>query len=193
MSPYTTPERIAASLGVTLSLEQAERAAVVADAVTVWIDQRTQRSWQASGAVADELHAIAGGKVFLNHPPVDAVSSVAVHSGSGGAWTPLASDAYELLSPERGILLVPVGYAGWYARVGYASSAVPPADIAAAADVLAADLMTTTLHPESAGAESVSVGQNDISVKYAGAGGQVSADIKRAIEAVDMHRLPVTA
>jgi hypothetical protein len=193
MTAYTDPSRIAAHLGVTLTTAQAARAAVIADAVTAWIDQRTGRSWQGGGAVADELHLIVTDRVYLNAAPVTAVSSVAVHPGtSSGAWLALGADDALLFDPIRGVVLLPIGYGGQYARVSYTSSGDgPPDDIAAAADVLAADLMQVTLNPESAGAESVSVGQNDITVRYAGAGGQQSASVQAAILAVDMHRLPV--
>jgi hypothetical protein len=195
MAAYTTPERIAAYLGTTFSVEQAAQAAVVADGVTAWIDQRTGRSWQGGGAIADELHLIVTDRIYLNAAPVSAVSSVAVHPGTThAAWATLAADDALLFDPIRGVVLLPVGYGGYYAQVSYTSTSDgPPADIETAADVLAADLLTTTLNPESAGAESVSVGQNDISVRYAGAGGQQSASVQAAIAAVDMHRLPVIA
>jgi len=193
MAAYTTPARIASHLGVTFTTEQAARADAVADAVTAWIDQRTGRSWQGGGAIADELHLIATDRVYLNAAPVSAVSSVAVHPGtSHAAWSTLGAEDALLFDPIRGVVLLPVGYGGYYARVSYTSVGDgPPADIMGAADVLAADMMQTTLNPESAGAESISVGQNDISVKYAGAGGQQSASVQAAIAAVDMHRLPV--
>jgi len=193
MAAYTDPARIAAHLGTTFSAEQAAQAAVVADAVTAWIDQRTGRSWQGGGAIADELHLIVTDRVYLNAAPVSAVSSVAVHPGTTHAsWTPLGPDDALLFDPIRGVVLLPIGYGGYYAQVSYTSVGDgPPADIETAADVLAADLMQTALNPESAGAESVSVGQNDISVKYAGASGSMSASVKAAVMAVDMHRLPV--
>lgn len=193
MTAYTDPARIAAHLGATLTTEQAERAAVIASAVTAWIDRRTGRSWQGGGTVADELHMIVTDRVYLNAAPVSNVSSVAVHPGTSSAdWAPLGADDALLFDPIRGVVLLPIGYGGQYARVSYTSTGDgPPDDIAAAADVLAADLMQATLNPESAGAESVSVGQNDITVRYAGAGGQMSASVKAAIMAVDMHRLPV--
>jgi hypothetical protein len=195
MPAYTTPERIAAHLGTTFSAEQAARAADVADAVTAWIDRRTGRSWQGGGAIADELHLIVTDRVYLNAAPVSEVSSVAVHPGtSSAAWRTLGAEDALLFDPIRGVVLLPIGYGGQYAQVSYTSTSDgPPADIAGAADVLAADMLTTTLNPESAGAESVSVGQNDISVKYAGASGEQSAGVQAAIAAVDMHRLPVIA
>ena len=195
MSAYTTPARIASYLGVTLTTEQAARADDVADAVTAWIDQRTGRSWQGGGAIADELHLIVTDRIYLNAAPVSAVSSVAVHPGtSHAAWTTLGADDALLFDPIRGVVLLPIGYGGYYAQVSYTSVGDgPPADIETAADVLAADLMQTALNPESAGAESVSVGQNDITVRYAGASGQQSASVQAAIMAVDMHRLPVIA
>jgi len=195
MTAYTTPARIAAYLGVTFTTEQAARADDVADAVTAWIDQRTGRSWQGGGAIADELHLIVTDRVYLNAAPVSVVSSVAVHPGTThAAWTTLGADDSLLFDPIRGVVLLPVGYGGYYAQVSYTSVGDgPPPDIMGAADVLAADMMSTTLNPESAGAESISIGQNDISVKYAGAGGQQSASVQAAIAAVDMHRLPVVA
>lgn len=195
MAAYTTAERIAAQLGATFTTEQDVRADDVALAVTAWIDQRTGRSWQASGAITAELHSIYGDHVYLNHPPVSAVSAVSVHPGTaGGAWTALAASDYQLFGEDSGLVLLPVGYTGQFALVDYTSGAAgAPDDIQLAADVLAAGLMQTTLNPESAGAESVSVGQNDISVTYAGAAGQQSADVVAAIETIDAYRLVVLA
>jgi len=196
MVTYTDPARIAAQLGATFTPDQETRALVVADAVTAWIDQRTGRSWQAEpGTIAGELHQLYDDSVTLASPPVSAITSIAVHPGSGvGAWQTLNPADYALFDPIRGVVFLPHGYAGQWVQVTYTSTAAgPPADIAAAADVLAADLLLTTLNPESAGADTVSVGQNDISVKYAGASGQQSASIKQAIAAVDAHRRPVLA
>jgi len=193
---YTDPARIAAQLGAVFTPEQEARALVVADGITAWIDQRTGRSWQADpGTIAGELHQLYTDSVTLASPPVSAIASIAVHPGSAvGAWQTLNPADYALFDPSRGIVFLPHGYAGQWVQVTYTSAAAgPPSDIEAAADVLAADLMLTTLNPESAGADTVSVGQNDISVKYAGASGQQSASIKQAIAAVDAHRRPVLA
>ena len=194
MAAYTDATRIAAQLDATFTPAQAAQADVVAAAITAWIDTRTGRSWQASGAIADELHQIYGDRVFLNAPPVALVTAVAVHPGSAvGAWTALAASDYELVNAATGLLLLPLGYATCSAQVSYTSTTALPADIQSAADVLAADLLFVTLNPESAGAESVSVGQNDITVRYAGAGGTHSAAVLQAIAAVDAHRRPVLA
>lgn len=194
MASYTDAAAIAARLGATFTPEQAATADVVAAQVTAWIDTRSGRSWQADGALVDELHTVYGDRVYLNVPPVSSVETVTYHAGYAGfGWVPLDPACYELVDPVAGVLLLPYGYSGVAVRVDYTSTSVVPADIAGAATVLAADLMTPTLNPESAGAESVSVGQNDITVKYAGAAGQQTASVKQAIAAVDAHRRPVLA
>jgi hypothetical protein len=194
MAAYTDSDAIAAYLGTTFNAAQEAQATTVAAAVTAWIDQRTGRSWQTSGSVSGELHQVYADKVWLNAPPVLGVSAVSLHPGTAvGSWTALDAADYTLFDAARGLLLLPLGYGDQYAQVSYTSLATPPDDIMLAADVLAADLLMTTLNPESAGAESVSVGQNDITVRYAGSGGQLSASVQQAIAAVDAHRRPVLA
>lgn len=194
MTTYTDAARIAAALGRTLTDDQVERADEVAAAVTAWIDQRTARSWQQNGAITAELHRITGDRVYLRRAPVAAIASVAIHPGQAVAsWTTLDAADYQLFDATTGLLLLPIGYSGWYVQADYTSETVPPDDIMAAADALAADLLFGTLNPESAGVESLALGQNDINIKYAGTTGQQSASVTSALASIDAHRLPVTA
>lgn len=197
MTAYTNPANIAAHLGATLTSDQQAQATLVAQAVTDWIDQKINRSWQAISPIADELHDLNGSRVYLNHKPVVAVSSVKTRAAAfvGFGWTTLGSGSYELLDPTNGVLLIE----GWSAsssalvQVSYTHQGTPPpADIALAATILAADLMTSALHPESAGVSSVALGQNDISVKWADAG-TVSPAVARALEMIGGRRMPVIA
>lgn len=194
MTTYTDAARIAAALGRPLTDDQTERADEVAAAVTAWIDHRTGRSWQQNGAITAEFQQIAGDRVFLRRAPVAAITSVAVHPGQAVAsWTTLDTADYTLFDPLNGLLLLPIGYSGWYVQADYTSETVPPDDIMAAADALAADLLSVTLTPESAGVESLALGQNDINIKYSGSSGEHNASVKTALAMVDAHRLPVTA
>jgi hypothetical protein len=196
MTAYTSAAAITSHLGLTtpLTAEQAARAEVVATAITAWIDQRTGRSWQSSGSVDGEVCTIIGDRVYLARCPVVSVELVSLHSGyAAGDWEPLDESAYELFDAAAGVLLLPCYYSGASARVDYTSATAAPPDISAAADVLAADLLFTTLHPESAGVESISVAQNDISVRYSGAGGTQSAGVALALAIIDARRLPVIA
>jgi hypothetical protein len=196
VTAYTTPDQIALHLGVTLTADQATQAGIVAAAVTEWIDREAGRSWQTSSPATDELHTLAGDRVYLNNRPVTAVSSVKTRPAAfvGFAWTTLDSSQYELLDATNGVLLIQ----GWSAssqalvQVSYTYTLAVPADIGLAATILAAELMTPTLHPESAGVSQIAVGQNDINVKFADAS-FVTPSVNRALALVRGRRSFVVA
>jgi hypothetical protein len=206
MSTYTTPDDIGLKLGVTLSPEQAAQAEVVAAAVTAWIDEVTGQSWQAASPIVGETRAIIAppclsgydaARVSLSHAGATTVSAVSVRSTApNAALTELDPSQYEL---RDGVLyLAPFWSSSFYgtaslAVVDYSCDPSVPADIIDAATTLAADMLTVTLHPESAGLESISVAQNDVSVRYSGAGGTLTADVSQARAVIFGHRRVVVA
>lgn len=192
MTAYTTAAAIAAHLGVTLTPEQEAQAGVAAEAVTAWIDHRCGRSWQdADGGTADEQHAVTGGLIWLTNRPALAISAVEARTrGSGSPWAALDSDAWFLADASAGRLELPGRCDGEDVRVSYTHGVteVPP-DLAFAATVLASDLMTTALHPESHGVSQLSVGQNDINIRYATASEREGgSEITNAVAVVDSYR-----
>lgn len=175
MAAYTDATKIANHLGVALTVPQEAQAAVVADAITVWIDHRTGRTWQgASGAVADEIQPVqnVSGQmtVYLEQTPVVAITALETRPRSGvQPWTLLDPTEYEIADPAAGRIVLSASVNGNYdTRTDYTTSTTaPPADLAYAATVLSADVLFTMLHPESAGVEQLSIAQADISLRYA--------------------------
>ena len=168
MTAYTDAQRIAYYLGVTLTSAQQTQAGLAAQAASDWIDLFKAQSWQGSSPVTDELHALLGGTVYLKSRPVSAVSAVSTRQRVVGAtWTLLGASQYELIDAANGVLLI----SGWASpgldvRVTYTHATVPPAHIAFAATMIAASLLGPTLRPDTAGLESISVGQADINLKF---------------------------
>lgn len=166
--PYTSASAIANYLGVVLTAGQQAQADVVAAAVTSWIDEYKGRSWQASSPVSGEVHTVSGDRLFLDHKPVTAITSVETRSTAiGAAWTTLPAGSYELLDPIAGVLQL-AGWGNFLARVAYThSGATAPAHIALAATIIAASMLGPTLRPNTQGLDSIAVGQNDINIKFA--------------------------
>jgi hypothetical protein len=201
MTAYTDADAIAAKLGVTFTPAQEAQAAVVAQAVTAWIDHTTGQSWQDGSPIAAELLPIiappclpATASVYLLHRPALTITSVAVRESYANATeTVLDPSEYELVDPQNGVLrLNSYWHSWWYgtntlAVVGYTCGTAVPADLAFAATILASDFMTSTLAPESAGVESIAVARNDISIRYAGSTGNESAEVKRALSIVQSY------
>lgn len=177
MTAYTTATLIAAYLGVTLTSPQQTQAGIAAQAASDWIDEYKGRSWQIASPVTDELHTMTGDRVYLNNRPVAAVSSVKTRAAAfvGFGWTTLATGQYELLDATNGVLLIQ----GWSAssqalvQASYTHTASVPSQIALAATIIAASLLGPTLRPNTSGLDSVSVGQNDIAVKFSADYGDV--------------------
>lgn len=178
---YTDATAIAGYLGVTLTSPQQTQAGVLANAATAWIDRYTGRSWQDDGSVTDELHELVGDTVYLNARPVTAVTSVKTRERFADASiTTLDASQWELLDATNGVLLI-LGWAGVgrLALVTYthtATSAAVPEDVELAATMIAAGWLGLALRPNTQGVESVSVGQNDISVKFAASRGDVPTE-----------------
>lgn len=170
MTAYTDATKIAAYLGVTLTVPQQTQAGLAAQAASDWIDQYKGRSWQAASPVTDEMHEIAGDRVYLDNRPVASVTAVKTRTYYPDLGTmTLDAGQYELLDAANGLLLIQ----GWAAKdvlalVSYThtAGASVPSTIAFAATIIAASLLGPTLRPNTSGLESVSVGQNDVSVKF---------------------------
>jgi hypothetical protein len=186
MSAYTDSARIAAHLGATLTGAQETQAGIVAQAASDWIDQYLGRSWQDDGSVADELHAMVGDRVYLNYRPVSAVSAVSTRQRIVGSdWTLLDADEYELIDAADGVLLIS-GWAidGIVVKASYTHTATtPPSTVALAATIIAASWLAPTLAPQTAGLESVAVGQNDANVKCRSDRGDVPSEALRLLGA----------
>lgn len=179
MTAYTDATKIAAYLGVTLTSPQQTQAGINAQAASDWIDEYKGRSWQDDGTVTDELHGIVGDRVYLSHRPVTAVSAVKTRgSYAGAAVTTLSASQYELLDAQDGELLIQGWSSGDYlALVSYTHTATqPPSTIGLAATIIAASWLAPTLAPQTAGLESVAVGQNDVNVKFRKDRGDVPAE-----------------
>jgi hypothetical protein len=191
--PYTTPAAIASYLGRTFTPEQESWATSVASGITVWIDHRTGRTWQSTGPVLDEIGTVAGSSLFLQIPPVVSIELIEQSDGAAG-WLVVPATDYALTDHAHGTVTFVGGYHGEVLRADYTTSATaPPADVAMAATVLSADYLATALAPESFGLETVAVGQNDLSLHYAGASGTASASAVAALAVVDSYRKVVLA
>ncbi len=181
--PYTDATAIAGYLGVTLTSAQQTQAGVLASAATAWIDRYTGRSWQSSSPITDELHELVGDTVYLNARPVTAVSSVKTRERFADAdTTTLDASEWELLDAANGVLLI-LGWAGAgrLALVTYthtATTAAVPDDVELAATMIAAGWLGQALRPSTNGLESISVGQNDVSLKFAANRGDVPPEAR---------------
>lgn len=201
MAAYTDAQKIANHLGVALTPAQITQADVVAEAITVWIDHRTGRTWQnATGTVVDEIDPVSGSAVYLQMRPVIAVSALDLKvRGGNNPWTPLDPSQYTLVDPAAGLVeisgVAQTLEAAYDARTDYTSQVTaPPADIAYAATIISSEVLFTMLHPESAGVDSIAVGQNDINIRYAtGTDAETSSGAALAVRIVDAYRRVVLA
>jgi len=185
MTTYTDAAAIEAYLGVTFTPEQEALAETFAEAATSFVDRYTGRTWQtvspATGETLPVLPApggtsVAAGQVFLRHAPVSAVTAVALRTAyPNDPPTTLDAVTWELVDPAHGVLTV-AGGSGWsgglFAVVDYTYSDAVPPDIAMATTMIAAGVMqqqrtgaAIAAQPQLAGVESISVGQNDVSVR----------------------------
>jgi hypothetical protein len=167
LTAYTDATKIAAYLGVTLTSPQQTQAGIAAQAASDWIDEYKGRSWQAASPVTGEIQAVVGDSIWLDNRPIATVTSVETRQPVVGAsWTTLAVGQYEIADATSGQLRL-TGWGNYEARVSYTHTATaPPSQIALAATIIAASLLGPTLRPNTAGLDSVSVGQNDVAVKF---------------------------
>ena len=179
MAAYTDATKIAAYLGLTLTSPQQTQAGVVADAATAWVERHTGRSWQIASPVTDELHELVGDTVYLNQRPATAVSAVKTRERYADAGvTTLSTSEWELLDATNGVLLI----LGWAARgilalVTYTHTATAaPDDVELATTMIASAWLSQTLRPSTQGVDQLSVGQNDITVKFSASRSDVPAE-----------------
>lgn len=167
MTAYTDAAKIANYLGLTLTSAQQTQAGIAAEAASAWIDEFKGRSWQAASPTTGEIQTVLGDVVWLDNRPVVSVTSVEVRADIvGAAWATLAAGQYEVIDAAAGKLQL-IGWGNYLARVSYTHSATAaPSQIALAATIIAASLLGPTLRPNTAGLDSVSVGQNDVAVKF---------------------------
>lgn len=177
MTAYTDATKIAAYLGVTLTGGQPAQAAVVAQAASDWIDRYTGKSWQATSPVTDELHQILGDRIYLAHRPVVSITSLSTRQEiAGGSWTTLAASQYELLDAADGEVLIS-GWGGGLTKTTYTHTMTTvPTDVGLAATMIASAWLSQTLRPNTNGLDSVSVGQNDVAVKFSTSRSDVPAE-----------------
>lgn len=167
MVAYTDAQKIANYLGVTLTSAQQTQAGICAQAASDWIDAYKARSWQGSSPVSNEVQDVIGDTVWLTYAPVATVTSVETRAPTiGSTWTTLSAGQYEIADATTGQLRI-AGWGNYEARVSYTHAAVPPANVALAATMIASSLLAPTLRPNTQGVDSISVGQNDITVKFA--------------------------
>lgn len=195
---YTTYQAVEGYLGITLTVGQRAVATGVIEAATTWIDRHTAQSWQAISPVADErcelLPQTGGGlRVYVKRRPVVAVTAVKTRSLLADATvTTLTSGDWELLDAAAGLLLI----AGWtsgdaVALVSYTHSQTSaPNDVQLACQMIAGSWLTSALRPDSAGVQSISVGQNDLAVTYAANAHSVPAE---ALQILAQYRRVVIA
>lgn len=177
MSAYTDATKIANYLGLTLTSPQQTQAGVLADAATAWVDRYTGQSWQVSSPVTDELHDVLGDRVYLDRRPVTAITSVKTRwAYPDSSETTLTAGQYELLDAAAGLLLLQ-GWGQGLALVTYTHTATAaPDDVALATTMIAASWLNQTLRPSTEGLDSVSVGQNDVTVKFSASRSDVPAE-----------------
>lgn len=190
MAPYVTADQIAAALGVVFTPEQEAQADAVAAAVTSYIDGYVGRTWQTVSPMAGELAPVlptrsdaypsAFGVVYLAHRPAVAVTALALRTYyPNDTADGLDAASYELIDPAHGTVTVAgcawLGYPALVAAVDYTYADAVPPDITLAATMIASGVMQRTMaiqagsaaiaaNPSLAGIQSLSVGQNDISV-----------------------------
>lgn len=136
----------------------------MADAATAWIERYTGRSWQA-GAISNEIHTVYQGAVRLGRP-VSSVSGITYRTLTPDETpTVLGVDSWELFDVAAGLVLVSLTD-DTVVLVSYTPAGTVPADVAHAATMIAASWLHPTLNPSTAGIDQISVGQNDVSVKF---------------------------
>jgi hypothetical protein len=144
---YTTIERVQRAMGAEFTADQAAEASALLGAADAWIDSRAGRTWGgAATPVVGELHTLYGDWLYLNRAPVSVVTSAEVrYPYAGSAWAATPLSGWELVNPATGHLLLPRGYAGWWARVGYTPAQVVDPRISLAATKLVAHWLAPVL------------------------------------------------
>lgn len=190
---YSTYQALETYLGLTFSNAQRTQATGALAAATSWIDRYTGRSWQAITPVTDEqcnLLQLPDGSLrcYVERRPTLTVTSVKTRGYSPtSSISTLASGDYELLDGTTGLVAVSGGASlDTLALVSYTHAQTSaPADVQIACQMIAGSWMAASLHPDSVGVRSISVGQNDLSVTYAEDGHRVPPE---ALDILNLYR-----
>lgn len=125
-----------------LTINQVERInGGLLEAAENLIDAYTGRAWLTGATVVGERHTIQGGRVWLNHKPITAVSAVRL----GGAFETgalLAATTDYVVEPARGLITFRDQSWGDVA-VDYSVPQTVPADVAEAAGLLVVGQLTS--------------------------------------------------
>lgn len=168
MAAYTDATKIAAFLGVTLTASQITQAGVLAQAASDWIDKYLGKSWQIASPATDELHTLYGDTVYLNNRPVASITTVKTRDSYADApLTTLDASQWELFDAANGWVRI-LGWAGTgsLALVSYAYTLALPTPVGLAATMIAASWLGPTMVGLPSGLDAISLGQNDINVKF---------------------------
>lgn len=147
---YTTPDKVAAQIGRTLTVDQIEHLdSVVIPAVERWIDIQGSRPYGELAVTAEPLY-MSGAVTWLTKTPVASVEAV-----RGYYWNQVSSDLavvntgwWRLQDARTGQLYLPSWQAFQYLEVDYTPDATIPANIQLAAAMLSGIFMRTVLHPQ---------------------------------------------
>jgi hypothetical protein len=149
---YADATSLALYLGRSLTTAEAASASAAAAAATAYIDWVTGMCWQGL-TVTGELQTVpTTGIVQLDRRPVASVTMVTARWLILGETpvTLVAGTDYELIDPLNGYVLVNRA-AGTTLTVTYVTGSTVPADIALAANIIAADYLVSA--PAASGEE----------------------------------------
>jgi hypothetical protein len=180
VTQYTDSDKIAAALGATLTFSQATQADVMAAAASDFIERALDRSWlgwtsSTAISVDNERQTVKANRIWLNHPPVVAVSSVSVRARAAGATVSVLDQPwqYELIEPALGEVVFSPSYEGQRVEIDYTSKEPIPPVIAQFATELAAGMLALSLAgagaatAAAAGIRRYTLWGGDLSVEYA--------------------------
>lgn len=189
---YTDQGQVAAYLGLTLTPAQNLQAAALLAAAEARVDGHCHRAWLV-GARTDEEHYAPsfGRELFVRFPPVATVDAVKGRLGFLATEAALVAGVdYEVRDLGQGRLWLRAP--GYYdrVRVSYTPLATVPEEVRLATTIVAADLLSAALRPDTFGIESYTL--PDLSVKFAAwSAGRALPPAAEALLAP--YVLPVTA
>lgn len=138
MAAYCTPDSLELYLGRALTNAESDSATGACLGATAYIDKVLGRSWQ-SATITGEIQQARDGMIRLDQRPIATVTSVTTRGVYLGASSTVLTSptGYELINAVEGQLLVNASD-GDIVTVSYTVSGGVPADIALAADIIAA-------------------------------------------------------
>lgn len=187
---YTSLQRIAAYMAREFTAAQAAEANALLEPAERRIDLHTGRSWAQTLLVANEPHTAYGREVFLDKRPVASVSQVVARTPTPGSSL-LALGAftgYELLSPERGLLVVAEGYVGWLLSVSYTPAVPVDPLVSLATTMLVAYWLQPSVDAASGGGQQgpvVAKRLGDVEIRYAAPSGATTTGASVSSTQVD--------